>query len=105
VQAWSPTAHLGPRLRVQAAAGCRAAVIELRPGLYLVAEVAEDVLREDPAASGRLEPLMTRSARHALEAPPIRDLVPARPALGRWVHPDDLAGDSLGCARACARRR
>ena len=43
--AWGPLTRMGQQLRVQARAGFRAAVIELEPGLYLVAEVPEEALR------------------------------------------------------------
>ena len=40
---WSPSARLGS-LRIQARRGQRAATIELRPGLYLVAEIPEKAI-------------------------------------------------------------
>jgi len=41
---WSPPILLGDRLRIQAIDGYRAAVITLRPGLYLVSEVKSESL-------------------------------------------------------------
>ena len=41
---WNPPGAMGNNLRVQARAGHRAAVMELRSGLYLVADVTSEVL-------------------------------------------------------------
>ena len=53
---------MGPNLRIQAAAGYRAAVIELKPGLYLVAEIPDQVARPAVGLAPYVGPLITRLA-------------------------------------------
>jgi hypothetical protein len=68
-------------LRIQAAQGVRAAVMELRPGLYLVAEMPEEAVQSEFGFVPLLAPLMLRSARRAMErhAVPVPPPVPRRP--------------------------
>lgn len=68
--AWGPAVRLGRKLRIQAAVGHRAAVIDLKPGLYLVAELPEAVTRTEFGVAPILAPLMITAARRALEEPP-----------------------------------
>ncbi len=64
--AWGPFVAVGPKVRIQAQRGTRAAVIALRPGLYLVAELPEQVARSEFGAIPLLAPLMVNAARRAL---------------------------------------
>jgi len=65
-EVWGPSARLGRRLRIQAACGHRAAVIELRPGLYLVAELPETVAEAEFGFAPLLAPLLLTAAKRAL---------------------------------------
>jgi hypothetical protein len=69
---WGPAARMGRHLRVQAEAGHRAAVIELRPGLFLVAEVPERATRAEFGVVPMLAPLIVKAAMEAL-GPSLRD--------------------------------
>ncbi len=64
--AWGPFIDVGPKVRIQARRGIRAAVIALRPGLYLVAELPEQVARSGFGAVPLLAPMMVNAARRAL---------------------------------------
>ncbi len=59
---WSPPARMGTQLRIQAKAGHRAAVIELKPGLYLVAQVPDSAARPEFGLAPLLAPLMVKAA-------------------------------------------
>ena len=61
---------MGPHLRIQAAEGYRAAVIELKPGLFIVAEVPEHVARSEFGIAPLLAPLVVRAATKAIATPP-----------------------------------
>jgi len=63
---WGPSVALGRQLRIQARMGHRAAVIDLRPGLFLVAEIPEAVTRTEFGIAPLLAPLMVRAATQAL---------------------------------------
>lgn len=67
---WGPNVRMGRHLRIQAAAGHRAAVIDLKPGLYLVAEVPDAVTRTEFGVAPLLAPLMIRAAKKAIDGPP-----------------------------------
>ena len=64
---WSPPAKLGRNLRLQASQGHRAAVIELKPGLYLVAELPEQVARSEFGVAAVLAPLVVKAASKAIQ--------------------------------------
>lgn len=68
--AWGPSVRMGRKLRIQAAVGHRAAVIDLKPGLYLVAELPEAVTRTEFGVAPLLAPLMLTAARRAMDEPP-----------------------------------
>lgn len=68
-EAWGPVVGMGRRLRIQAAVGHRAAVIELKPGLYLVADLPEAVARTEFGFAPLLIPLMMNAARRSMDAP------------------------------------
>ena len=63
---WSPPARMGTHLRIQAQAGHRAAVVELKPGLYLVAQVPEQATRPEIGLAPLLAPLMVKAARRVM---------------------------------------
>ncbi len=67
--AWGPSVRLGSRLRIQAAAGHRAAVIDLKPDLFLVAELPEAVTKTEFGIAPLLAPLMITAARRAMDDP------------------------------------
>lgn len=71
-EVWGPAVRMGNRLKIQAAQGFRAAVIELKPGLFLVAEMPEAVARSEFGLAPILAPLMTTAARRSLDEPPQR---------------------------------
>lgn len=73
---WSPAVSMGPHLRIQAAEGYRAAVIELKPGLFIVAEVPEHVARSEFGIAPLLAPLVVRAATKAIATPPEQRLLP-----------------------------
>ncbi len=64
---WSPPAKLGRHMRLQARQGHRAAVIELRPGLFLVAELPERVARSEFGVASVLAPLVVKAASKAIQ--------------------------------------
>ncbi len=64
---WSPPAKLGRHMRLQAQQGHRAAVIELKPGLYLVAELPEQVARSEFGVAAVLAPLVVKAASKAIQ--------------------------------------
>lgn len=66
-RAWGPLTRMGRNVRVQAAQGFRAAVIELKPGLYLVAEMPEAVTRPEFGFVPLLAPLMMNAAKGAID--------------------------------------
>jgi hypothetical protein len=63
---WGPAVRMGANLRVQAAVGHRAAVIELKPGLFLVAEVPEAALRPEFGFVPLLAPMIMNAATSAI---------------------------------------
>ena len=66
---WSKPAKMGPNLKIQAQEGFRAAVIELKPGLYVVAEIAEQATRPEFGLAPMLAPLVVKAATNALLGP------------------------------------
>ena len=64
---WSPPAKLGRNMRLQASQGHRAAVIELKPGLFLVAELPERVARSEFGVAAVLAPLVVKAASKAIQ--------------------------------------
>ena len=64
---WSRHVELGAHLRVQAIRGHRAAIVELRPGLWLVAAVPEEALRTEIGVLPLLAPLLVTAASRALK--------------------------------------
>lgn len=63
---FSPPAQLGANLRVQAAEGSRAAIVELEPGMFLVAEVPDEMTRSEFGIASVLAPLVINTATKAL---------------------------------------
>jgi hypothetical protein len=63
---WCRQVALGRHLRLQARRGQRAAVVELRPGLWLVAAVAEETLRTEVGVLPVLAPLLVTAASRAI---------------------------------------
>jgi len=64
---WGPMTPVGQHLRLQAHRGYRGAVVELEPGLYLVAEVPNEALRPEFGAIPLLASLLTTTAARALQ--------------------------------------
>jgi hypothetical protein len=60
--AWGPAVRMGRNLRVQAAVGHRAAVIELKPGLFVVAEIPEQATRPEFGILPFLAPMIVKAA-------------------------------------------
>ena len=125
---WSPAVALGPNLKMKARKGFRAAVVEVKPGLFVVAEVPERsvefglgplllapalvktlgrAFRRRQAGQGQpgVQQQQPPSQPAALPAPPPRAALPGPveedDRLARWLD-DDIAAE-LGC-RACERR-
>ncbi len=67
---WSPLVKMGRNFRIQAAEGYRAAVVPLKPGLFLVAELPEHVARSEFGIVPLLAPLVVRAASRAISKPP-----------------------------------
>ena len=67
---WSPLVKMGRNFRIQAAEGYRAAVVPLKPGLFLVAELPEHVARSEFGIAPLLAPLVVRAASRAISKPP-----------------------------------
>ncbi len=63
---WSRPMPLGEQLRLQARRGHRAAVVQLRPGLWLVAAVPEETLRTEVGVLPLLAPLLVTAANRAI---------------------------------------
>ena len=115
---WGPLTRLSDNMRVQARRGHRAAVVELQPGMYIVAEVPEEMVRPQIGVLPLLAPLLMLAANRALkrrmkeqrhaepevvyEPPPEprRRRLPA-PVPARWVSPEDyqtvVSGHGCGC--------
>ena len=88
---WGPFVRFGKVLRVQAMEGYRAAVVEVRPGLYLVAEVSAETLKPEFGVLPMLAPLVVSAARAALNGRSQKPRRPSVPAEGaRWVDPQDV---------------
>jgi hypothetical protein len=68
-QAWGPSVAMGRKLRIQAALGYRAAVIELKPGLFLVGEMPEALTRTEFGLAPLLAPMMMTAARRSMDEP------------------------------------
>jgi len=64
---WGPNVRMGTHLRIQAEGGHRAAIIDLKPGLFLVAEIPDAVTRTEFGFAPLLAPLMVRAAKKAIE--------------------------------------
>lgn len=69
VKGFGPPARLGEHLRIQAQVGHRAGVIELRPGLFLVAEVPVEAMQRPEFGAALLVPLVTSVAVDVLTNP------------------------------------
>jgi len=90
---WSPSVLLGDRLRVQAIDGYRAAVITLRPGLYLVSEVKSEALEFGfiplllPLLSRQMAKAAVQALRHRRsgESAPAPAAVQLPAEMVRWV--------------------
>lgn len=93
---WNPPGAMGNNLQVQARAGHRAAVMELREGLYLVADVSSQAVM--PSAQGDdfgvvLPALMVRAASRALQRRRARREAREQNAL-RALRPRQIRGPS-----------
>ena len=110
VRPWGPRMKLGENLRLRVRLGFRAAVCQIRPGLYLVAEVPEPSV-ELGFGPLLLAPALVRTLSRSLKRdpaghvqPPVQQ--PALPAprresrLATWLD-EDIAAE-LGCD-ACKR--
>ena len=64
---WSPLVKMGPHFRIQASRGYRAAVIQVKPGLFLVAELPEQAARSEFGIAPVLAPMVVNAARRALQ--------------------------------------
>ena len=102
---WGPMTKLGAKMQIQAALGSRAAVVELRPGLYLVGEVPESALRPEFGVIPLIGPLLVMAAGQAIGAQARRQRrehgrAEPRRGLFRWARPEEeteLAGTGCRC--------
>ena len=119
---WGPLTRLSDNMRVQARRGHRAAVVELQPGMYIVAEVPEDMVRPQFGVLPVLAPLVLVAANRAIQArlreqgpllperqpeaeyepPPPRQIAGPVATAAPWVSPDDVQAVVAGCR--CKRR-
>ncbi len=101
---WGPLTKLSENVRVQATKGSRAAVVELKPGLYLVGEVPESALKPEVGLLPLLAPLLIAAATKALKrkggpGPHQVPMLPG-PKPAPWIESEDLAevaGFDGGC--------
>jgi hypothetical protein len=123
---WGPLTRMSDQLRVQARRGHRAAVIELQPGMYIVAEVSEEMVQPRFGVLPLLAPLVVVAANRALQEhlrrqdaaqaepaavyePPPPPALPAPRQIagpvvpGRWASPEDVEAVIAGCR--CKRGR
>lgn len=68
---WGQISRISANLRIQPKAGLRAAVMELKPGLYIVAEVPERALeeRDDLGGAIKMATKITQAVKDALDNP------------------------------------
>lgn len=68
---WGQVSRISNNLRIQPKAGIRAAVMELKPGLYIVAEVPERALeqRDDFGGPVKMATKITEAVKDALTKP------------------------------------
>jgi len=123
-EGWGPLTRLSDNMRVQARRGHRAAVVELQPGMFIVAEVPEEMVRPQIGVVPLLAPLLMLAANRALkrrmkeqrqaqpevvyEPPPPRRAPrrltgPTTPA--PWVSPEDYQTVVAGHGCDCQHRR
>ncbi len=100
---WSPNVRMGPNFRIQAAAGYRAAVIDLKPGLFIVAELPEHVVRSEFGILPLLAPLVMSAASRAIKKPPEQRLLPKLFKAARERQAQD-GGKGGGQGRALLQR-
>lgn len=76
---WGQVSRISANLRIQPKAGLRAAVMELKPGLYIVAEVPDRALEERDDLGGpiKMATKITRAVKDALDNPPSENQVGA----------------------------
>ena len=74
---WGQVARVG-NLRIQPKAGLRAAVMELKPGLYIVAEIPERAI-DDLGGPVKMAVKITEAVQDALSRPPL----PPPPKIGQ----------------------
>jgi hypothetical protein len=95
---WGPFVLLGPNVRLQAKIGHRAAVVELRKGLFLVAEVPERTLRPEFGVLPILAPLLVTAAKSALDGKKAKPRRPELPgAVASWADEEDVDRAVEGC--------
>ena len=88
---WGAFVNLGPNLRLQAKVGHRAAVVELRKGLFLVAEVPEKTLKPEFGFLPLLAPLLITAAKSALNGKKRRPKRPELPGpVAEWADEEDI---------------
>lgn len=63
---WGPKVDLGPHLRVRSRRGYRPAVVEVKPGLYLVAELPDRAVEMGFAPAVMLAPAIARTLARAV---------------------------------------
>lgn len=68
---WGQVSRISANLRIQPKAGLRAAVMELKPGLYIVAEVPDRALQERDDFGGpiKMATKITQAVKDALDHP------------------------------------
>ncbi|MEZ4321885.1 MAG: hypothetical protein R3F61_30700 [Myxococcota bacterium] len=88
---WGPFVNLGRHIRVQAKTGHRAAVVELRPGLYLVADVPAKHLKPEFGVIPLLVPLMVTAAQAAMKRKKRKPRPPQLPGpVADWADEEDV---------------
>lgn len=88
---WGPFVKLGEHIRLQAARGHRAAVVELRPGLYLVADVPSKHLEPEFGVLPLLAPLIVTAAQAAMKGKKRKPRPPQLPGpVADWADEDDV---------------
>ena len=98
---WGPVARAGSNLRVQAREGVRAMVAELRPGLWVVAELDEATAQDTTGFLPLLAPVIIKTITRATKG----ESKPAKPVKGvPWAEAEDVE-EALAGQCKCRRAR
>lgn len=84
---WGPITRISNSLRLQARNGVKTAVMEVKPGLWCVAEIPEGVMRDRPDEFGgavKVATRITEALRDAVTKPPRNEAIVRTGCRCRW---------------------